>query len=139
MHFLCLLFSCLFFFAPINAHASVKNYVLKTANNDLYNKASLQRGATLYVNYCQACHSLQYVRYSQLRDYLGINLGDEQDSFSSPESISLSNKLIQENFNFVSDKDSDLMLNSMPTKAAEQWFGVAPPDLSLVARSRGVD
>ena len=27
----------------------------------------------------------------------------------------------------------------MDPKAAKQWFGVAPPDLSVVARSRGAD
>jgi cytochrome c1 len=31
------------------------------------------------------------------------------------------------------------MESAMPTEAAKNWFGVAPPDLSLVARVRGTD
>ena len=46
--------------------------------NDLSDQASLQRGAKLYVNYCQGCHSLQYVRYEQLGHYLGIKDSEGQ-------------------------------------------------------------
>lgn len=119
--------------------ANSEGIALKTAPNNLKDSASLQRGAQLYINYCQGCHSLQYTRYSQLQDYLGIKLKDEQDRFGTPESIALGNKLIKENFNFVSDKVSDPILSSMPKKEAEKWFGVAPPDLSLVTRVRGSD
>ncbi len=31
------------------------------------------------------------------------------------------------------------MVNAMPQKQAAAWFGAAPPDLTLVARVRGVD
>lgn len=116
-----------------------ENLVLQKAHNNLKDSASLQRGANLYINYCQGCHSLQYTRYSQLRDYLGIKLKDEQDHFGTPESIALSNKLIKENLNFVTDKVTDPMISAMPKKDAEKWFGVAPPDLSLVTRVRGKD
>lgn len=112
---------------------------LQKVHNNLQDSASLQRGANLYINYCQGCHSLQYTRYSQLRDYLGIKLKDEEDRFDTPESIALSNKLIKENLNFVTDKVTDPMISSMPKKDAEKWFGVAPPDLSLVTRVRGKD
>jgi ubiquinol-cytochrome c reductase cytochrome c1 subunit len=33
----------------------------------------------------------------------------------------------------------ELMLVAMRKKDAKQWFGVAPPDLSVIARSRGAD
>jgi len=31
------------------------------------------------------------------------------------------------------------MKNAMPKADAKRWFGVAPPDLSVISRSRGVD
>lgn len=127
------------FFSATLAMASAEGIPLEKVHNNLKDPASLQRGAQLYMNYCQGCHSLQYTRYSQLRDYLGIKLKDEQDRFDTPESIALSNKLIKDNFNFVSDKVTDPILSSMPKKDAEKWFGVAPPDLSLVTRVRGPD
>ena len=37
------------------------------------------------------------------------------------------------------DKFSDYIMASMPAADAQEWFGKAPPDLSLVARSRGSD
>lgn len=128
---------CIFLLKIVFVFANPSEVPLKEVHNDLGDMASLQRGAQLYVNYCQGCHSLQYVRYSQLRDYLGIKLKDDQDRLDTPESINLSHKLINENLNFVSDKVTDPILSAMPKKEAEKWFGVAPPDLSLVARVRG--
>lgn len=116
-----------------------ESIALQASSHNLKDSASLQRGAQLYFNYCQGCHSLQYVRYSQLQDYLGIKLKDEQDRFDTPESRALGNKLIKESFNFVSDKATDPILSSMSKKDAEKWFGTAPPDLSLVTRVRGTN
>ena len=94
-----------------------------TAPINLDNKASLQRGAKLYTNYCQGCHSLQYQRYNRLaRD---IGLSDEQ---------------VKENLIFTADtKVGDTMQTAMSEKEAKDWFGAPPPDLSLIARARGVD
>ena len=36
------------------------------------NKASLQRGARNFVNYCLGCHSAKYVRYNRLAADLGL-------------------------------------------------------------------
>jgi ubiquinol-cytochrome c reductase cytochrome c1 subunit len=121
------------------AYAEEATIPLKKVHNDLRDAASLQRGAQLFMNYCQGCHSLQYVRYSQLRDYLGIKLKDDQDRTDSQESIDLSNKAIEENFAFAADTVADPILSAMPRKQSEKWFGVAPPDLSLVTRVRGKD
>jgi ubiquinol-cytochrome c reductase cytochrome c1 subunit len=41
--------------------------------------------------------------------------------------------------NFLNDKVNSTIGVSMPKVDAQKWFGVAPPDLSLVARSRGND
>lgn len=89
---------------------------------NLGNEASLQRGAKLYMNYCAGCHSLQYLRYNRMAEDLGI-----------PEEI-VKNKLM-----LSGGQIHDHIVTSMPKGKAEEWFGKAPPDLSLVARSRGPD
>lgn len=48
------------------------NVHLEDAQIDLQDKASLQRGAGLFMNYCAACHSLQYMRYSRLAEDLEL-------------------------------------------------------------------
>lgn len=102
---------------------------LEKVKNNLCDKASLQRGASLYVNYCAGCHSLQYVRYKEMAKDIGIV--DKKGNVLE--------KLVNDNLNFTSDKATDPMLVATPKADAMQWFGVAPPDLSLVARSRGTD
>lgn len=91
-------------------------------NNDVSNIGSLQRGAKIFVNYCMGCHSAKYVRYNRLARDLGIT--EDQ---------------LLNNLMFVGGKPFDMMRNAMPAADAERWFGVTPPDLSLVARSRGTD
>ena len=78
---------------------------------------SLQRGARLFVNYCMGCHSAQYMRYNRLTD---LHLSEDQ---------------IKQNLMFTSDKLGDTMKSSMNPKDAKEWFGAAPPDLSVMARS----
>ena len=80
---------------------------------------ALQRGAKLFVNYCLSCHGAQSMRYNRLKD---IGLTDEQ---------------IKGNLLFTAEKVGELMTVSMPRKDAKEWFGAAPPDLSVIARSRG--
>ena len=83
--------------------------------NDL---AALQHGAKIFVNYCLNCHNAAFMRYNRMND---IGLTDQQ---------------IKDNLLFASDKVGDLMKVSMDPKMAKEWFGVVPPDLSLIARSR---
>ena len=40
---------------------------------------------------------------------------------------------------FTGERPFDTMTNAMTDEDAARWFGVAPPDLSLIARSRGTD
>ncbi|GAL21355.1 cytochrome c1 [Vibrio maritimus] len=113
----------LFALLPSLALAAGGNVNLDKANNDLTDKASLQNGAKLFMNYCFACHSTQYQRYERVATDLGIPVD-----------------LAKENLVFDPEaKIGDLMVNSMPQKQAAAWFGAAPPDLTLVARVRGVD
>lgn len=92
------------------------------ANNDVANEASLQRGARNYMNYCAGCHSAQYVRYNTLAK--GLELSEEQ---------------LVENLMFNAEETHETIRSSMPGDPAARWFGVTPPDLSLIARSRGTD
>jgi ubiquinol-cytochrome c reductase cytochrome c1 subunit len=87
---------------------------------DLGDQASLQRGARIFVNYCLSCHSAGYMRYNRMGKDLGI-----------------SDELVTDNLLFAADKTGELMKAVMSKADGKKWFGVAPPDLSLVARSRG--
>ena len=49
---------------------------LMHAGTDLGDRASLQRGAALYMNYCSGCHSLKYMRYSRMAEDLGLSEED---------------------------------------------------------------
>src|SRR3954464_12271814 len=94
----------------------------RPAGNEVANLSSLQRGARNFMNYCSGCHSLKYERYSRLADDLKIP-AEQRDKY-----------LVR-----PGDKPTDYIKTSMPEKDATEWFGKAPPDLSLVARSRGPD
>jgi ubiquinol-cytochrome c reductase cytochrome c1 subunit len=94
----------------------------RSADNEVANLASLQRGAKNFMAYCSGCHSLKYARYSRVAEDLKIN--DElRDQF-----------LVKPGAKFT-----DYIHSSMPEKDATEWFGKVPPDLSLVARSRSPD
>jgi ubiquinol-cytochrome c reductase cytochrome c1 subunit len=92
------------------------------AHNDVSNLPSLQRGARNFVNYCQGCHSAKYVRYNQLARDLGMT---EQQ--------------VIENLMFGAAKPTETMDIAMRPADGLRWFGIAPPDLSLMARSKGAD
>ncbi len=106
----------------LTAAAGGAGFPLEKAPIDLHNKASLQKGAKLFVNYCMGCHSLEHQRYNRMARDIGLT--DEQ---------------VKENLIFTGAKVGDTMRNAMPKADAKQWFGVVPPDLTLIARSRGVD
>ena len=95
---------------------------LLQAGTDLEDKASLQRGAQSYMNYCAGCHSLKYMRYSRIAEDLGLS--EEQ---------------VMNNLNLTGGKFGDYVISAMPAQHAEKWFGKAPPDLSVISRVRGSD
>lgn len=95
---------------------------LEKANIDLANKTSLQRGARIFVNYCLSCHSAKFMRYNRIA-----------------EDLELSEESVQSNLMFTTDKIGNTMQIAMKPSDAEQWFGAAPPDLSVISRSRGAD
>lgn len=108
--------------APGFAAAAGAGFQLESSGADVSNQASLQRGAKLFMNYCSGCHSLEYVRYNAMAE--GLGLTDEQ---------------VAENLRFTADSPHAQIEIGMPEENAADWFGLAPPDLSLIARSRGTD
>ena len=84
-------------------------------------KISLQRGAKNFANYCLNCHAASYMRYSRLQD---LGLTEDQ---------------IKDNLIQTGVKVGETMSVALKPADAKVWFGVTPPDLSVIARSRGVD
>jgi len=95
---------------------------LDQVNVNLTDKSSLRRGAQLFVNFCLSCHSASYMRYNRMAKDLEIPL-----------------PVVEKKMLFAGSKPGDLMKTTMPTADAKQWFGIAPPDLTLVARVRSPD
>lgn len=107
---------------PSFAFAAGSNYPLDHADYDLKDKASLQNGAKIFMNYCLGCHQMQYQRYQRTFQDLGI-----------PDELG------QQYLQFTGEKVSDYITSAMPEESAATWFGAPPPDLTLVARVRGAD
>jgi ubiquinol-cytochrome c reductase cytochrome c1 subunit len=105
---------------PVAAFASTSMHLDKAPVN-VDDHESLQRGARTFINYCLNCHSANYMRYNRMQD------------------IGLTEAQIKDNLLFAADKPGELMKVSMRTKEAKAWFGATPPDLTVIARSRGAD
>lgn len=106
--------------APLVALAA-GGYRLDPAPIDPRDLMSLQSGARTFVNYCLNCHGAQFMRYNRLTD------------------LGLSEAQIRDNLILTGDKIGDTMKVAMTVKDGKAMFGVAPPDLSVVGRSRGAD
>lgn len=96
---------------------------------DVTDYASLQRGARLYMNECSGCHSLKYTRYDAMAK--GIQITDESGKVLE--------KIVKENLMFVGDSLTAPIETAMRSSDAANWFGIAPPDLTLEAKYRGAD
>ncbi len=108
-------------FLPSIALASEAGYRLDRAPIDLKDLLSLQAGARTFVNYCLNCHGAQFMRYNRLTD------------------LGLSEAQIRGNLIFTDAKVGDTMKVALGAKDGKAMFGAAPPDLSVVGRSRGAD
>jgi len=110
-----------FVLTPVVAFtASESDWEMDPFEADLHNQPSLQSGANTYINYCVGCHSLKFQRYQRTADDLGI-----------PE------KLAEELLIHTGQKIGDHITSAMPAEKAKAWFGGPPPDLTMVARTRG--
>ena len=105
-----------------NAIAAGTKVAMEPAEIDPGNISSLQRGARNFMNYCSGCHGAQYVRYNTIG-----------------KALELSEEQLIDNLMFNADKTFETIQASMPSGDAKRWYGVAPPDLSLAARAKGVD
>ncbi|MEQ1816000.1 MAG: cytochrome c1 [Nitrosomonas sp.] len=111
----------LLYMTPFGLFAAESGMALDRAPVDITDNASLKRGAESFANYCLTCHGASYMRYNRHRD------------------IGYTNEEILEKLVFTGQKVGDLMQSAMRKKEGEEWFGVVPPDLSVIARSRGAD
>ena len=103
---------------PAVAFAGSAGYKLDEFKPNVDDKLSLQRGARVFVNYCVNCHSASYMRYSRLQD------------------LGLTEKQIVENLMVTGEKPVETMTTALRRDDAEAWFGVAPPDLTVIARAK---
>lgn len=99
-------------------HASEGGVAWDKAPNKINDMAALQSGAKTFVNYCLNCHSAAFMRYNRLQD---IGLTPEQ---------------IKDNLLVTNGKLGETMISAIDPKQAKAWFGVNPPDLTVIARSR---
>ena len=107
--------------APLAVLASGDELQLDGADIDSHDAISIQRGARVFVNYCLNCHSANLMRYNRLTE------------------LGLTEQQIKDNLLFTAEKVGEPMAVSASRKDQKQWFGVEPPDLSVIARSRGTD
>jgi len=110
-------------FLTVSAHAAgTGQAAMQKADIDLGNIASMQRGARNFMNYCSGCHSAQYVRYNTIG-----------------KDLELSDAQLIDNLMFNAEKTFETIRSAMPSNDARRWFGIAPPDMSLIARAKGAD
>jgi len=103
------------------AFAEEGGLALDHAPIDLNDRLSLQRGAAIFVNHCLNCHGANVMRYRRLED------------------LGLTEAQIKEYLLFTTDRVGDTMTTALDPKIAKAAFGVVPPDLSLIGRSRSPD
>lgn len=116
-----LLATLLLILLPLTGFAASSGYPLDKMDPDIHDKASLQSGLQTYMNYCMACHSLQYQRYKRTADDLGI-----------PENLMLEHIVFDPEAQIGS-----LMTNTLSVEHAKAFFGAAPPDLTLHSNLKG--
>lgn len=117
------LFAAAAILSSVGAQAAGRAGNFPPSEVNVADTASLQRGAQLFINYCAGCHSAEFMRYQRLA-----------------QDLDLSEEMVMNNLMFDPDKKiGDVMSNAMTKAQGEAWFGKAPPDLSVIGRSRGPD
>ncbi len=97
-------------------------YIGEKVQTNIRSVDSLRNGAKTYMNYCMGCHSMDFQRYNRVAEDLGLN-EDE-----------MMNGLV-----LTDAKFTDKMTIAMSDEHAKKWFGKSPPDLSVIAKARGLD
>lgn len=126
--YIIILLTLIFFTFNVNSNSNTK---YQSINIDLTNKPSLQKGARIYFNYCQGCHSIKYMRYLNLAEGIGLKKTKNKTL----------EQIIQEYFmhSVKSINENNNILSGVSKEDALKWFGKVTPDLSLVAKYRGKD
>lgn len=114
-------FFFILFFTPGVLLAASTGYRLDTSPHDPRDLVSLQAGARTYVNYCLGCHGVQFIRYQSLTE------------------LGLTEQQVKDNLMFGAEKLSEPVKVAIDPREGKAWFGVVPPDLSVVARVRGAN
>ena len=83
-----------------------KHLACESAPIDLTNKASIQRGASLFMSYCAGCHSAQYVRYSKM--YKDLDIPKE---------------LVEKYLMMTTDQVGDHINAGVDPELQKAWFG----------------
>lgn len=104
-------------FAPVVALANSTAH-LDSWKGSVGDKAALQNGAKLFVNYCLNCHGASYFRYNKLME------------------LGLTEQQVKDNLMFTTDKIGEQMRVAARSDEQKQWFGATPPDLTIIARAR---
>jgi ubiquinol-cytochrome c reductase cytochrome c1 subunit len=112
----------LFFLTVPHWAGALEGPKLDSVSLDVHDQISLRRGARLYADYCLGCHSMKYLRYSRMAHDLGMSENE-----------------VKKDFLYGAGKVTDVMKVSLKKTLGEKWFGVSPPDLSLIVRARGAD
>lgn len=102
--------------------AAEESVDLQQANFDPEDRASILQGAKTFVKYCLGCHSVKHIRYQRIaKDFI---IDDKKVLTEvAPQGASI----------------YDQMHTAMNAHDSAKWFGVEPPDLSLISRSRSAD
>ena len=87
-----------------------------------YSKEALQDGAETFINNCMGCHNAKYYRLKNLVQDLGMD-----------------KSVVEDELMYGTASVNDHMMSAMDQEDGAKWFGAAPPDLSLVTRTRGSD
>lgn len=103
-----------------------------------YDKGQLQRGLKVYKEVCSACHSMSLVSFRTLED-LGYS-EDQVKAFASEYEVQDGPNADGEMYNRKA-VPSDYFPSPFPNHeaAAAANGGAAPPDMSLLAKARGVE
>ena len=111
----------LLLFISLAANAS-ESIDLQQANFDPEDRGSILRGAKNFVTYCLGCHSIKHIRYQRIAQDFGI---DEKKVLAeiAPQGANI----------------YEQMHTAMNAHDSAKWFGIQPPDLSLISRSRNAD
>lgn len=99
-------------------HANVGGPAWDKAPDKINDMTALQNGAKTFVSYCLNCHSAAFMRFNRLQD------------------IGFTSAQIRDSLLVTNAKLGDTMKAAIDPQQAKAWFGVNPPDLTVISRSR---